>query len=89
MVKKLTYMIKRHLFQFIVPVISCLDNLILVLNTLSRESLLSSMLHDLFEIIRIDGVKNVKEVGSTRAFVIRVRILEVNLKVRIFLQIGP
>jgi hypothetical protein len=47
------------------------------------------MLHDLFEIIRIDGVKNVKEVGSTRAFVIRVRILEVNLEVRILLQIGP
>jgi hypothetical protein len=47
------------------------------------------MLHDLFEIIRIDGIKNIEEVGSTRAFVIRVRILEVNLKVRIFLQIGP
>jgi hypothetical protein len=47
------------------------------------------MLHDLFKIIRIDCVKDIKKVGTTRPFVIRVRILEVNIEVRIFLQIGP
>jgi len=63
--------------------------LILLNSTLSSESFLGSMFHDLLEIFWINCVKNVKEVGSARPFVIRVRILEVNLEVGIFLQISP
>jgi len=47
------------------------------------------MLHDLLEVIRVDGVQNVEKVGSTWTFLFRIGILKVNLEVSILLQLSP
>jgi hypothetical protein len=47
------------------------------------------MLHNLFEVVRVDGMKDVKEVIPARSFLIWIGVLKIYVEVRILFEFSP
>lgn len=77
------------MLQFLQPFISSYDGFFLSFIPNSCESLLRSMVHDLGDIVRIDGIEDVEEIFSIGSSFVCIFILEVDVEVFIILEVLP
>ena len=71
------------------PLVSHLDYLLLHLFPLRRVPLLGSMLHDLLQVIWVNGVEDIEEVLSARCLLLCILVLEVDGECRVIFQVRP
>ena len=78
-----------HALQLLRPVLRDLDGLVLVAVSTYHHTLLVCVGHDLLQVLRVQGVEDVKKVFSRRTFVFRVLVGEVLREGSVSLQVRP